>query len=179
MLFWKEKNAEKMEFRLAVLDDLEQLKDMYRQIVKNMNENNIKIWDDVYPFEFLEDDIKNNQMYILIDKNEIISAFVLCNTNDGEKEVQWSYDSDLPIYLDRLGVNPKYNNRGIGSFMISKAKETAKSLGNKYLRLFVVDINIPAVNLYIKNEFEKAEGIYDEVFDDGFVLHEYGYEIKV
>lgn len=168
-----------MEFRLAVVEDLAKLKDMYRQIVKNMNENNIKIWDDVYPFEFLEEDIKNNQMYILIDKNEIISAFVLCNKNAGEKEVRWNYDSAPSIYLDRLGVNPKYSNRGTGSFMISKAKEIAKALGNKYLRLFVVDINIPAVNFYIKNEFEKAEGIYEEVFEDGFVLHEYGYEIKV
>ena len=36
-----------MEFRLAVLNDLVQIKDMYRQIVKSMNENNIQIWDDI------------------------------------------------------------------------------------------------------------------------------------
>ena len=41
--------------------------------------------------------------------------------------------------------------------MIDKAKEIAKSLGNEYLRLFVVDINIPAIKLYIKNGFEKAD----------------------
>lgn len=49
----------------------------------------------------------------------------------------------------------------------------------EYLRLFAIDINKPAIRLYVKNGFKKAEGIYDEVFDDGFVLHEYGYEIKV
>lgn len=43
----------------------------------------------------------------------------------------------------------------------------------------MVDINIPAIQLYKKNGFVKADGIYDEVFDDGFVLHEYGYEIKL
>lgn len=63
--------------------------------------------------------------------------------------------------------------------MVEKAKEIAKSKGFDYLRLFVVDINIPAIRLYVKNGFIKAEGIYDEVFDDGFVLHEYGYEIEV
>ena len=168
-----------MEFRLAVLNDLVQIKDMYRQIVKSMNENNIQIWDDIYPCDFFEYDIKNNQMYILIDNNEIISAFVLCNTNAWEKEVKWGHDAGKSIYLDRLGVNIKYSNKGIGSLMIDKAKEIAKSLGNEYLRLFVVDINIPAIKLYIKNGFEKADGIYDEVFDDGFVLHEYGYEIKI
>ncbi len=168
-----------MEFRLAVLNDLVQIKDMYRQIVRSMNENNIQIWDDIYPCNFFEDDIKNNQMYLLIDNNEIISAFVLCNTNAGEKEVRWSHDAGKSIYLDRLGVNIKYSNKGIGSLMIYKAKEIAKSLGNEYLRLFVVDINIPAIKFYIKNGFEKADGMYDEVFDDGFVLHEYGYEIKI
>ena len=168
-----------MEFRLAVLNDLVQIKDMYRQIVKSMNENNIQIWDDIYPCVFFENDIKNNQMYLLIDNNEIISAFVLCNTNAGEKEVRWSHDAGKSIYFDRLGVNIKYSNKGIGSLMIDKAKEIAKSLGCESLRLFVVDINIPAIKFYIKNGFEKADGMYDEVFDDGFVLHEYGYEIKI
>lgn len=63
--------------------------------------------------------------------------------------------------------------------MLNKAKEMAKTLGAEYLRLFVVDINKPAIQLYIKNEFIKADGVYDEIFDDGFVLHEYGYEIKI
>ena len=63
--------------------------------------------------------------------------------------------------------------------MIEKAKKIAKSKGIDYLRLFVVDINTPAIKLYEKNGFIKAEGIYDEVFDDGFVLREYGYEIEI
>lgn len=170
---------DKMEFRLARMDDLEELKAMYRQIVKNMNDNNIQIWDNIYPCDFFVNDIKDNQMYVLIDKNEIISAFVLCNTNTGAKQVQWNENLGKSIYLDRLGVNIKYGNKGIGTLMIEKAKKIAKSKGFDFLRLFVVDINIPAINLYVKNGFIKAEGIYDEVFDDGFVLHEYGYEIEV
>ena len=68
---------------------------------------------------------------------------------------------------------------GIGSSMITKAKEIARTLGAEYLRLFVVDINEPAIRLYEKNYFFKVKGIYNEVFDDGFVLHEFGYETKV
>ena len=45
--------------------------------------------------------------------------------------------------------------------------------------LFVVDVNEPAINLYRKNGFTKASGVYEEVFDDGFMLREYGYEIEV
>ena len=168
-----------MKFRLAEMRDLEQLKEMYRQIVKNMNDNNLQIWDDIYPCEFFEEDIKNNQMYILLEKNEIIAGFVICNTNTGEKEVQWSNNCGKAVYLDRLGVNIRYGNKGIGSLMLAKAKEIAKANGFEYLRLFVVDVNIPAIKLYIKNGFIKAEGIYNEVFEGGFTLHEYGYEIKL
>ena len=41
-----------MEFTLAVMQDLEQLKSIYKEIIKNMNENGIQIWDDIYPCGF-------------------------------------------------------------------------------------------------------------------------------
>ena len=62
--------------------------------------------------------------------------------------------------------------------MLAEARELAGALGAEYLRLFVVDINEPAIRLYGKKGFIKAAGIYEEGFDDGFTLHEYGYKIK-
>lgn len=168
-----------MNVRLALMQDLGQLKEMYRQIVKNMHENGIQIWDDSYPCEFFEEDIKNNRCYILCEKNEIMAAFVLNSINDGEKEVEWKEKYAKVFYVDRLGVNIKYLKQGIGSLTLTYAKKIAKTLGAEYLRLFVVDQNVPAIALYTKNNFVKAEGIYNETFDDGFVLHEYGYEVKL
>ncbi len=63
--------------------------------------------------------------------------------------------------------------------MLKKAKEAAKKLGAEYLRLFVVDINKPAINMYAKNGFIRVNGVYDEVIDNDFVLHEYGFEVAV
>ena len=168
-----------MDFRQAVMQDLPQLKDMYKRIIKDMNEQNIQIWDDIYPCEFFEDDIKNNQLYILLNNGEIVSAFVLSDTNSGETAVEWNNNHAKAVYIDRLGVNVKYKKKGIGSLMLDKAKEIAKTLNAEYLRLFVVDINIPAIQLYNKKEFIKVNGVYNEIFDDGFVLHEHGYEIKL
>lgn len=62
--------------------------------------------------------------------------------------------------------------------MLTKARETAKTQGADSLRLFVVDINTPAINLY-KNGFTRASGIYDEVIDEEITLHEFGYEVKL
>lgn len=44
-----------MDFRLAVMDDLPQLKAVYKDIVQNMDRHQICIWDDIYPGGFFEE----------------------------------------------------------------------------------------------------------------------------
>lgn len=168
-----------MDFRPAGMRDLVQLKIMYRQIVQDMNAQGIQIWDEIYPCEFLEEDIKMNRLYVLLDGDRIVSAFALSETNSGESTVQWMDNRAKALYIDRLGVDTAYSKQGIGSFMLASAKEITKAAGAEYLRLFVVDINKPAIRLYRRNGFAKADGVYEETFSDGFALHEYGYEIKV
>ena len=72
----------------------------------------------------------------------------------------------------------KYLRQGIAGLMLKNAMELAKLKNAKYLRLFVVDINKPAINLYIKNGFKQVDGIYEEKIED-FVLYEYGFEIEI
>ena len=168
-----------MDFRLAVIQDLLQIKSVYKSLIEKMNREQIQIWDDIYPCEFFDEDIRNNRLYVLIEKDEIVSAFALCDKNSGEKFVEWQDNHCRALYLDRLGVNVNYARMGIGSLMLEKAKETAKKLGAKYLRLFVVDINEPAIQLYVKNGFIKRNGVYDEVIENDLVLHEYGYEVAL
>lgn len=165
-----------MDFRLAVMQDLSRIKSVYKDIIKKMNSGQIRIWDDIYPCEFFAEDIRNHRLYILLDNDKVVSAFVLCDTNPGEASIEWRDKQSRALYLDRLGVNVNYSGMGIGSFMLEKAKETAKKLGAEYLRLFVVDINEPAIRLYSKNGFTKRNGVYDEVIDDDLVFREYGFE---
>lgn len=168
-----------MDLRLAVMQDLPQFKNMYVQIIKEMNKNQIPIWDDIYPYAFFEEDILKSQLYLMLDNTEIVSAFALCSSNTGENAVAWENPFSKALYLDRLGVNLGYLRKGIGSLTLVKAKETAKTLGAGYLRLFVVDINTPAIQLYIKNGFKHVNGIYNEMIDADCILHEFGYEVKL
>ena len=168
-----------MEFRLAVPEDLPNIKEVYQAIVKRMIENKITIWDDVYPCDFFEEDINKNRLYILLDKEIIAAAFVLSNEYSGYKNVEWQDNTATAVYLDRLAVNVLYGRTGIASMMIVKAIEVSKQLGAKYLRLFVVDENKPAINLYEKNKLIKAKGIYTEIIDDELSFNEYGYEIRL
>ena len=166
-----------MDFRLAVMQDLAQIQAVYKDIIEKMNREQIQIWDDIYPCELFDEDIRNNRLYVLLDNDVVVSAFVLCDTNSGEKSVEWQDNQCKALYLDRLGVNVNYSRMGIGSLMLERAKEISKELGADYLRLFVVDINEPAIQLYIKNGFMRGNGVFDEVIDNDLVLHEYGFEV--
>ncbi len=168
-----------MIFRLATKQDLFQIKNMYLNIVDKMAENNIYIWDSVYPCEFFENDIDNHALYIMLKGSEILAAFSLYSFHLGENSVQWNNNSKKVFYLDRLGVNISYSRTGIGSLMLLKAQETARNMGAEYLRLFVVNNNTPAISLYSKNGFIRAKGIYHEVIDSQCSFREYGYEIKL
>ena len=112
-----------MEFRLARIEDLKQLKIIYKEIIKNMNKNNIQIWDDIYPCEFFEDDINNKRLYVIANDEEIISAFALCDNNAGEAYVEWSEKSAKAMYIDRLGVNVEYSKKELVSKCSIKQKK--------------------------------------------------------
>lgn len=166
-----------MKLRLANKQDLPQLKTMYKDIVENMNKNKITIWDDVYPSIFFESDILNKQLYVLEDDSVIVSAFCLCD--DNIDSIQWKEPAAKALYIQRLGVNVLYMQKGIGSKTLEEAKEIARKLNYNYLRLLVVDFNYPAINLYLKNGFVKKEGVHSEVIDEETILYEHGYEIEL
>lgn len=169
-----------MNLRLANISDLSKLKAVYGNIIDNMNRNNISIWDDIYQCEFFSDDIENNRLYLLVEEHDIIvAAFALCESNAGEGYVKWENALGKALYLDRLGVNVDYLRQGIGSMMLKHATMLTKQKNAKYLRLFVVDINKPAMNLYLKNGFRQVDGIYEEKIDDNIILREYGFELEV
>lgn len=170
--------TETLTLRQASMEDLPQVKNMYQEIALDMKCRGLEIWDDVYPCQFLQEDIAKHQLYILHTQQDIISAFVLCPSNSGEKSVTWLEPGASACYLDRFGVNVHYTRQGVGNLTLSKARELARDLHVDYMRLFVVAENVPAIRLYEKNSFLRADGSYDEVVDSDLTLHQYGYEIK-
>ncbi|MEF9952967.1 MAG: GNAT family N-acetyltransferase [Clostridium sp.] len=167
-----------MNIRLANECDLQRLKEIYTKVVNHMKRENICIWDDVYPCEFLINDIKGNHLYLLVEDNNILGAFALSDSNSGEKYIQWNNPYAKALYIDRFAVNIDYIRQGIGGIMLQHAANITRDRGIEYLRLFVVEENIPAINLYTKNGFKKLNGVYEEHIED-FVLREYGFEMKI
>ena len=168
-----------MEIRLAQMEDLPALRASYSEVIRQMHRDGIPIWNDYYPCELFPEDIEANRLYVLEDGEQIVSAFALCDTNSGEQAVSWVKQDARAVYIDRFAVNPRYAGKGIGSTMLKRAGEMAKAMDADYLRLFVVDCNLPAMRLYEKNGFSRTAGIYREEINPGEFLTELGYEIRL
>lgn len=167
-----------MNFRLAEMTDLAQIKSVFAKIIEKMNAENGRIWDETYPCEYFETDIKNNRLYVLTEEGIILSAFALweLDPSDERNALHWENDPAKALYFGRFGVNADYRKGGIGSIMIANAAATAKAKGAEYLRVFVAENNKPAISFYLKNGFEKTNVIYDEALDEDFILRQFGFE---
>ncbi len=167
-----------MKFRQAHYEDLPALKSFFQSVVLDMNNSGISIWNEQYPYEVLTDDIELKWLY-LSEEDEITSVFAVCNER-GEKEfVQWKEPDKKSVYIYRLAVNPKFSGKGIASEAIKFIENLARINNAEYIRLLVVDINTPAINLYLKNGFLKVDGVYHQEVEKGKPLTEFGYEKKV
>lgn len=165
-----------MEVILAKQEDLKCIKDIYIKIVNNMISNGITIWNNYYPIEVFEEDIKNNNLYLLKDNNSILGAFVMYEHKDIEKDVEWSDINSKAYLLNRVGVNVDYLRKGIGQKLVEEACNLAKEKNAKYLRLLVCQENTPAIKLYEKCNFKRVNGIHEEKIREDYSIFEYAYE---
>lgn len=169
-----------MKIRLAVFEDLPELKTMFNKIVEVMKLNNVFIWNEYYPYEEFESDIQNRNLYVASKDDKIISAFGLFDNVSGSNHFEWSDNTAKALYLGRFGVNPDYQSQGYGAKTISEAVKIAKSLDAKYLRLQVVDTNVPAINFYKKFGFVQVNGEFKEyIYETNTTFIEYAFEIKI
>lgn len=164
-----------MNIRLANNSDLDQLNIMFKDVIKDMKQKNINMWNDVYPFCEFEHDIANKEMYVIEDNNEIIGSFVLSNFDDPDyKLINWNYNENW-ISLNRLAILPCMQGKGYAKEAMKYIEKEAVNRNCDAIRLTVYEQNVNAIGLYEKFNFKRVkEGSY---FINGnrFV----GYEKKI
>lgn len=166
-----------MELKLATKEDLPKLKLMFNGVVQNMQNNEIFIWNEYYPFEEFENDIENSGLYIIESAGTIVASFALLDSADGSECFTWKNKSAKSKYISRIGVNSNHLKQGIGSLVLYEAEKLAKENKAKFLRLLVVDCNTPAINLYLKNGYTQVPGIrIEEIPEQNKSLVELGFE---
>ncbi len=169
-----------MKIRLAQKNDLPELKILFSSIVKNMWQNGIQIWNEFYPYEEFERDVVKQELYVIELKQNLIGAFVVSATINGQESFEWTDNSAVAVYLERLGIHPDFTKKGIASLVLDKIFKIAREKGALFIRLTVADVNLPAISFYKKNAFKQVNGIFNE-FSPSLkkTICEWGFEHKV
>ena len=141
-----------IKYRIATLNDFDEIYELFRKATDNMNENRIYQWDEIYPNRaILKDDIKKQQLHIGISNEKIAVAFVLnVDSDEAYKECKWEYPNSRYVILHRFCVNPEFQNRGLGSEAMKYIENIVREIGFESIRLDAFSENPYALQMYKK-----------------------------
>lgn len=143
-----------MEIRLLTKNDINDVKDLYQDI----RDNTFTLWDENYPNEELINwDIERKGLYGAFENDKLIAiSFVGERCEDGEDDFSWKDKFNKRGTFARIGVSPKYQNKGIGTLLVEFILNLLKNQGYDGVRILVGIDNINAIKLYSKFGFKNC-----------------------
>lgn len=154
-----------MIFNQASASDFSQIMDLYTKVVEHVKTTDIKLgWNtQVYPDSvFVQTAIKNNQMYCVYEEGKVIAAAVVNHTvNDEYNTINWTIKepSSQIATIHALAVSPDYRGKKVSSFFVNEITGMCRTNGDKAIHLDVIDTNIPAHKLYLRNGYTEIAEI--------------------
>ena len=147
-----------IKYRHALLDDIPAIDILVKEVIIEMEKNNIMQWDELYPTseDFLED-IRKNQLFVGCIDNQIAVIFTINQEYDAEyingkwKDPEKSFD-----VIHRLCVHPEFQNRGIAKQTMNYIEKQILSEGKQAIRLDVYSKNPYALKLYLGCGYQKV-----------------------
>ena len=160
-----------MNIRLAKKSDVDSLNFLFKEVIRDLKE--VKkidmLWGDIYPFCEFNNNIENEEMYIIEDNNRIIGSFVLSDYDDPDyHKIKWNKERKRFFYLNRLAILPKEQGRGYAKATMKFIQNYAVEKKYDVIRLTVYENNLNAIKLYEKNGFKRVKegnwSIEDKIF---------------
>lgn len=96
-----------------------------------------------------KENIEKEYIYVVCYKNEII-GYMTCWVNKQEK-----WDKYKTFKIGNLYVKKEYQNNGLETKLVNKAKELCKGNDIKFLKIDVLEDNKEAQKFYAKNGLYK------------------------
>ena len=148
--------------REATLSDIESILLMTKACAKHMISNGIYQWNEHYPnAEAFQQDIERNELFVLINENNILGSIVISSLMDDEyKSIQWLTPSDKNIYIHRLAVHPIYQGRGFAQQLMDYAENFALAQGYASIRLDTFSQNDRNQKFYELRGYNRLGSIY-------------------
>ena len=147
-----------IQYRMATLEDLQEICHLLDDAVATMIQNKIFQWDELYPTkQDFRKDIEREQLYIGILEERIAVVYVV-NRRCDEQYIKGAWKcADVPYYvIHRLCVNPAFQNRGAACRTLKYIEEQLAGWGIHAIRLDAFSENPYAIKLYEKMGYAKV-----------------------
>lgn len=155
-----------MKFRKAIESDINDIMNIIKQAQKYLKEQGIDQWQDNYPnYETINNDIKNNNGYVLLNDNTIIGTVTIIF--DGEKTYdtiyngRWITNGEYAT-IHRIAVDSNYKGLGISSIILKNIEEISLQKNMHSIRVDTHRANISMQRFLNKNGFKYCGIIYLE-----------------
>jgi ribosomal protein S18 acetylase RimI-like enzyme len=147
-----------IDFRKAIPSDLQAVWKIFTDAILHMDEQGIVQWDEIYPDkDRILDDIKRQQMYLVIENGVLISTVVLNEYQDEEyAAVPWHYTKGKTAVIHRLCVSSSQQGKGWGKRTVQLSEQKLIKLGYICVRLDAFSQNPFALHLYESLGYEKV-----------------------
>ena len=151
-----------MKIEKASNIDLEKMYAITKSCGKQMIENGIFQWNELYPSkEVLQKDIELQQIWKLTNSNSVVGIIVLTEIEDKEyKNVKWLTKNIKNLYIHRLAVAPKFQGKGCAQALMNFAEDYAKENNYKSVRLDTFSQNKRNQHFYEQRNYTRLESIY-------------------
>ena len=125
-----------MNYRLATIDDFQEIIGIYRSAIDTMNANGIMQWDEIYPTpDDIRKDIDTQEMYVGLKDSRICVAYTLNKESDAQYQ-NASWDAGINyIVVHRLCVAPEFQHQHIARDTMQHIHNECREYGIKAVRL--------------------------------------------
>lgn len=148
--------------RKATFSDIDSILLLTKACAKDMINKGIYQWNEHYPSaEAFQNDINQNELYVLTNENQILGSIVISNSMDDEyNAIKWLTPSDKNIYIHRLAVHPDYQGRGFAQQLMDFAEKHALEHGYSSIRLDTFSQNTRNQKFYELRGYIRLGSIY-------------------
>ena len=146
----------------AKTEHIEAIMNLYRKVVAHVNTTNIKLgWNtESYPdVSFVTAAVNAGQMCILEENGQVIAAGVVNhNVNSEYDDIDWAVKGpkEKVSTIHALATDPEYRGKATADRLLKDIEAYCRAQGDTAIHLDVIDTNIPAYKLYIRNGYTEV-----------------------
>jgi ribosomal protein S18 acetylase RimI-like enzyme len=133
-----------MQIVNADLEDIETIFDLYDRAIEFQKTKFDKHWLG-FDVALVEREIRENRLWKIIENERIACIFSITFSDPllwGEKE------DNAAIYIHRIVTNPEFRGRGFVRIITNWAKDYARSIGKKFIRMDTWGDNRKLIDYY-------------------------------